>query len=255
MQLIDTHAHIYLEHFDSDCGDAIQRALQQGVTKILLPNIDRNSVTSMNRLVSLYPDICRPMMGLHPTSVKENYWDEFDIILQEIKSGKYIAVGETGIDLYWDKTHLKEQCVVFEQEIRLAIDLDKPLVIHARQSFDVIFDILEKYRGENLKGVFHAFSGNTNQALHAINLGFMLGIGGMLTYKNSGLDKVIQQIALEHIVLETDAPFLPPTPHRGERNEPAFLIHVAEKLSTIKDVDIKEVARITTENAMKLFYL
>ncbi len=255
MQFIDTHAHLYLEHFDNDCHNVIQRALQQGITKILLPNIDTGSIKPMNQLVSEYPQTCFPMMGLHPTSVKANFQDELDVILNEINSGRYIAIGETGIDLYWDKSFIKEQCIVFEQEIKLAAELDKPLVIHARQSFDVIFDILEKHRDKKTKGVFHAFSGNIEQALHAIRLGFMLGIGGMLTYKNSGLDKVIQQVGLDHIILETDAPFLPPVPHRGERNEPAFLIHVAEKISALKAVDIEEVARITTENAQKLFYL
>jgi TatD DNase family protein len=255
MQFIDTHAHLYLEHFNNDYHDVIQRALKQGITKILLPNIDTKSVHIMNQLVSKYPQTCFPMMGLHPTSVKANYKDELEVIFREIKSGNYVAIGETGIDLYWDKTFLKEQCIVFEQEIKLALELNKPLVIHARQSFDVIFEILEKYRNKNLKGVFHAFSGNLQQALHAIQLGFMLGIGGMLTYKNSGLDYVVQQTGLEHIVVETDAPFLPPVPHRGERNEPAFLIHVAEKISAFKSADINEVARITTENAQKLFYL
>ncbi len=255
MPFIDTHAHLYLEHFDTDCHNVIQRAMQQGISKILLPNIDRKSVTLMNQLAELYPDTCYPMMGLHPTSVKEDYMNELEFVVHEIQSGNYIAIGETGIDLYWDKTYLKQQCIVFEQEIKLAVELDKPLVIHARQSFDVIFEILEKYKATNLKGVFHAFSGNISQALYAIQLGFMLGIGGMLTYKNSGLDKVVEQTGLEHIVLETDAPFLPPVPHRGERNEPAFITHVAEKISAIKAVDIAEVAGITTENARKLFNL
>lgn len=253
MQFIDTHAHLYLEHFDNDCHNVIQRAMQYGISKILLPNIDRKSVALMNHLAELYPDTCYPMMGLHPTSVKEDYMNELDAVVHEIQSGNYIAIGETGIDLYWDKTYLKQQCIVFEQEIKLAVELDKPLVIHARQSFDVIFEILEKYKATNLKGVFHAFSGNISQALHAIQLGFMLGIGGMLTYKNSGLDKVVERTGLEHIILETDAPFLPPVPHRGERNEPAFITHVAEKISVLKAVDIAEVALITTENARKLF--
>jgi len=195
------------------------------------------------------------MMGLHPTSVKGNYLEAFEVVRQELISGSYIAVGEIGIDLYWVKTMLREQSLVFEQELDLALVLDKPVVIHARESFDVIFEILGKYKNKGLRGVFHAFSGTPEQALKAVENGFFLGIGGMVTYKNSGLDLVVQAVDLKHMVLETDSPFLTPVPHRGKRNEPAFLTFVAETMAGLKSVDVSEIARITTENACSLFGL
>jgi TatD DNase family protein len=255
MELIDTHSHIYLESFNDDRDQVVSAAVEKGIRNILLPNIDTSSIASMNALAREYPGICLPMMGLHPTSVKENFREEFEIIRKEMMSGNYIAVGEIGIDLYWDKTLLQQQSRIFEQELDLALELHMPVVIHARESFDVIFEILQKYDGAGLRGVFHAFSGTPEQALHAVEKGFLLGIGGMVTYRNSGLDKTIQTIDLRHLVLETDSPFLTPVPHRGKRNEPAYLTFVAETVARLKSVDSIETARITTENARALFGL
>jgi TatD DNase family protein len=255
MELIDTHSHIYLEPFNEDRSLMIATAIEKGIHSILLPNIDASSIASMNRLALDYPGICFPMMGLHPTSVKKNYGDEFEIVRQELISGHYIAVGEIGIDLYWYKTMLKEQSRVFEQELDLALALHMPVVIHARESFNEIFEILQKYEGTGLRGVFHAFSGTPEQALHAVEIGFFLGIGGMVTYKNSGLDKVVQAVDLKYMVLETDSPYLTPVPYRGKRNEPAFLTFVAETMARLKSLDIAEIAQKTTENARTLFGL
>jgi TatD DNase family protein len=255
MEFIDTHSHIYLEPFDDDRGRVIAAAVEKGIRRILLPNIDTTSIASMNGMVKDFPGICFPMIGLHPTSVKENYHEEFEVIRQETMTGNYLAVGEIGIDLYWDKTRLGEQSRVFEQELDLALALHMPVVIHARESFDVIFEILQKYEGTGLRGVFHAFSGTPKQALLAVENGFFLGIGGMVTYRNSGLDKTVQAVDLHHMVLETDSPFLPPVPHRGKRNEPAFLTFVAETVARLKSVDIAEIAGITTENACTIFGL
>lgn len=255
MELIDTHSHIYLEPFHEDRGKVIANAIEKGIRRILMPNIDASSIASLNRLVLDYPGICFPMMGLHPTSVKKNFSDEFEIVRLELSSGHYIAVGEIGIDLYWHTAMLREQSRVFEQELDLALALHMPVVIHARESFDEIFEILQKYEGTGLRGVFHAFSGTPEQALHAVEIGFFLGIGGMVTYKNSGLDKVVQAIDLKHLVLETDSPFLPPVPFRGKRNEPAFLTFVAETLARLKSLEIAEIAQVTSENACTLFGL
>jgi TatD DNase family protein len=255
MVFIDTHSHIYLESFDEDRDRLITAAVEIGIRNILLPNIDASSIVAVNRMAKDYPGICFPMMGLHPTSVKANYRDAFEVIRQEMMSDNYIAIGEVGIDLYWDKTRLREQSLIFEQELDLALALHKPVVIHARESFDIIFEILQKYEGKGLTGIFHAFSGTPEQALHAVEIGFFLGIGGMVTYKSSGLDTIVQMIDLKKIVLETDAPFLPPVPHRGKRNEPSFLILVAEAIARLKSENIAEVARVTTENARIIFGL
>jgi TatD DNase family protein len=255
MELIDTHSHIYLDSFNDDRNQVISTAVEKGIRTILLPNIDTSSIALVNALAMDYPGICLPMMGLHPTSVKENYREEFEIIRNEMMSGTYIAVGEIGIDLYWDKTMHLQQSRVFEQELDLALALHLPVVIHARESFNEIFEILQKYEGTGLRGVFHAFSGTPEQALHAVEIGFFLGIGGMVTYKNSGLDKVVQAADLQYMVLETDSPFLTPVPFRGKRNEPAFLPFVAETLARLKSLDIGEIARKTTENACTLFGL
>lgn len=255
MELIDTHSHIYLESFNDDRNQVISTAVEKGIRTILLPNIDTSSIALVNALARDYPSTCLPMMGLHPTSVKENYREEFEIIRNEMMSGTYIAVGEIGIDLYWDKTMHLQQSRVFEQELDLALALHLPVVIHARESFNEIFEILQKYEGTGLRGVFHAFSGTPEQALHAVEIGFFLGIGGMVTYKNSGLDKVVQAADLQHMVLETDSPFLTPVPFRGKRNEPAFLPFIAETLARLKSLDIGEIARKTTENACTLFGL
>ena len=253
--LIDTHAHLYLPEFDADRDKIVETALQSGVKKILLPNIDSSSIEGMNMLAVKFPDVCYPMMGLHPTSVKDNYKDELTMIREELNKGKYYGIGETGIDLYWDKTYFKEQCSAFSEQVELALQYMLPLVIHARESFAEIIDILSGYRNKGLTGVFHAFTGNTEIAEKVVDLGLKLGIGGILTYKNSGLPDVVSFFDLQHFVLETDSPFLAPVPMRGKRNESSYLDYVAGFVAQIKNTSKATVAEITTKNALQLFGL
>ncbi len=253
--MIDTHTHLYLNAFDDDRDMMVERAIASGVKYMFLPNIDRTSVEGMHALCERFPENCFPMMGLHPTSVKENFRVELSMVEKLLNEHTYYAVGECGIDLYWDKTHYREQVEAFNRQIDLALEHGLPLVIHARESFTEIFRVLENRDIKGLEGVFHCFTGTLEDAERAIGLGFMLGIGGVLTYKNSGLDKVVAALGLDHIILETDAPFLPPVPHRGKRNESAYVIHVADKLAELLDVPAQEVAEITTRNASQLFNL
>lgn len=253
MKLIDTHSHIYSEAFDADIAEAIQRAKDANVGQILLPNIDSESIEPMFKLVNDYPDFCLPMMGLHPTSVKENYKEELAICEKWLNEESFIAIGEIGIDLYWDKTFLNEQQFVFEQQLKWAEDRNLPIVIHARESFSEIFEILESFKSKNLTGVFHSFTGNLEQAKKAIEMGFLLGLNGILTFKNSGLDKVIKEIDTKYLILETDSPYLAPTPKRGKRNESAYVAYIAEKLAEIHNLDIEVVTETTSQNAQNLF--
>jgi TatD DNase family protein len=255
MPLIDTHSHIYLPEFENDQSETMQRALDAGVVKIILPNIDSSTVHLVHKLAEIYPDYCIPLMGLHPTSVKENFEEELVGIFDAINKFPYKGIGEIGIDLYWDKTFIKEQVIAFEKQLDMAIQKDLPVVIHARNSFEEIFSSVTKPQFKGLNGVFHAFTGNIQQAEIVIGLGMKIGIGGILTYKNSGLDAVVKTIGLEHIVLETDSPYLPPVPHRGKRNESSYIIHVAAKLAEIKKLEIEEVFQSTTKNAIELFRL
>ncbi len=253
MFLIDTHTHLYLEEFDADRREMVERAVKSGITKMLLPNIDSGSVNGMLELCNAFPENCFPMMGLHPTSVKDNYEDELKIVDQWLEKQKFYAIGETGIDLYWDKAHNKEQELTFIHQINLAKKHKLPIVIHSRDSFNELFTILEKHAAKNLTGIFHCFTGNLDQAEKIISLGFLLGIGGVITFKNSGLDKVVDELNLDHIVLETDAPYLSPVPYRGKRNESAYIRIIAEKIAEIKNLRIEDVAEITTSNALRLF--
>ena len=253
MFFTDTHTHLYLNAFDDDRANVVKNAIEQGVKYMLLPNIDSSSIDPMFELCKAFPENCFPMMGLHPTSVKENYKEELEIISGWFEKQNFIAVGEIGIDLYWDQSFQKQQEEAFRFQIDLALKNEIPIVIHSRDSFDEIFNVLEDYRGSGLKGVFHCFTGSLEQANKAIDLGFYLGIGGVLTFKNSGLDKVIAEIDLKHILLETDSPFLAPTPFRGKRNESAYINLVANRLSQIKNIDREEIAKITTQNAIDLF--
>jgi TatD DNase family protein len=255
MILADTHAHLYLGHFDDDRDRMIRNALDFGVEYMLLPNIDRDSIPSLLSLADSYPGNCFPMMGLHPTSVKSDWEAQLQEVKKWFGQRKFWAVGEVGIDLYWDKTFQKEQESAFREQIRLARKYGLPIVIHTRNSFKESVAVLEDEKYDGMKGVFHCFSGTVEEAREAIGLGFMLGIGGVLTYKKSGLDEVVKEVGMEHLLLETDAPFLPPVPHRGERNESAWVLFVAQKLALVKDLPVEEVARITTENARKLFSL
>ena len=250
---VDTHTHLYAEEFDADIDEAIKRAINIGVEKFFLPNIDSTSVEGMHKVCQKYPQYCFPMMGLHPCSVKENYLDELAIAYNLLKTKKYVAVGEIGIDLYWDKTFYTQQVDAFTQQINWALEFNLPIVIHSRSSFDEIYEILSGFK-KLPKGIFHCFSGNEEQANKIIEAThFKLGIGGVLTFKNSGLDKAIQNIDLKHLVLETDSPYLAPVPYRGKRNEPSYIRIVAAKLAEIKNCSISDVGNITTANAKDVF--
>tara|TARA_R110002050_G_scaffold162939_2_gene292887 strand:+ start:33100 stop:33876 length:777 start_codon:yes stop_codon:yes gene_type:complete len=254
LNFIDTHTHLYLDQFKEDIDQVVQNALDSGVSKLLLPNIDSHTLASMNALSEKFPGICYPMIGLHPSDVKENYQEELAIVKRESESNKYIAIGEIGIDLYWDKTFLAQQQEVFAFQLELAKSLEIPVAIHARDSFNEIFEILDHHNDDSLMGVLHCFTGNLAQANRVIDYGgFKLGIGGVATFKNGGLDKVIPHIDLAHLVLETDSPFLAPTPYRGKRNESQYIPIIADKIAQMKGIKIEEVAEVTTENALGLF--
>ena len=256
MVLIDTHTHLFSEAFIEDRTEIIERAIASGVSTLLLPNIDADSIGPMHDLCQQYPKNCFPMMGLHPGSVKEDWEQQLEIIRKWLFSEKYIAVGEIGMDLYWDKTFQDAQAQAFRQQISWAKELKLPIIIHAREAFEEIFDIVDELNDDNLRGIFHCFTGTLEQARKIQEYGgFMLGLGGVLTYKKSGLDEVVKDIPIDMIVLETDSPYLPPTPHRGKRNESAYLIHIAEKLAEIKQMKLTEVADLTTANARQMFNL
>lgn len=255
MQFIDTHTHLFLPEFDDDRNKVIVNAQKNGVEKILLPNVDGTTIDSLLDLASKYPDFCYPMMGLHPTSVKENYKEEIENVENWLQRRKFYAIGEIGIDLYWDKAYKIQQEKAFRYQINLAKKYDLPIVIHARESFDEIFKIMDDVADEKLYGVFHAFTGDEIQAERIIEWGFKIGIGGIVTFKNSDLNKVVHNIDINHIVLETDSPYLSPVPKRGKRNESANIIHIAEKIAEIKNITLREVAEKTTFNAKQLFSL
>jgi TatD DNase family protein len=254
LKIIDTHTHMYLDQFADDIDACMKRALDNHVVLSALPNIDSSTIDAVKQLMRSYPDQTLGMMGLHPCSVKENYQSELEAIYSELKKGSYYAVGEIGIDLYWDKTFANEQLNAFKEQIRWAKDLDLPIVIHARDSLREIFQVLDEVGDENLRGVFHCFIGSAEEAEKALSYKeFFLGIGGVYTFKNSGLAEALANVPLERMVLETDAPYLTPAPHRGKRNETAFTIHVAEKLAQNKGVPLEKVSEITTANACHLF--
>ncbi len=252
---IDTHAHLYLPEFDNDRNNVIETALQSGVKKIFLPNIDSSSIDPMNDLALKHPDVCYPMMGLHPTSVKDNYRDELDRVEYELKKGDYTGIGEIGIDLYWNNTHIKEQRIAFSAQLDLALKHELPVIIHARESFGEIFEILEGYKNKDLKGIFHAFAGTSDLAKQVIDMGFKLGIGGILTYNKSALPEVVNEIDLGNLVLETDSPYLTPMHFRGKRNESSYILYIAEAVKQIKNITLDEVAAVTTHNVLSLFSL
>jgi TatD DNase family protein len=256
MIFIDTHTHLFSPSFNEDRTDAVQRAINAGVDKLLLPNIDVDSISSMYDLCNQFPENCFPMMGLHPGSVDENWEKNLLVIKEHLFTRKNLAVGEIGMDLYWDKTFQDAQAQAFRQQISWAKELKLPIIIHAREAFEEIFDIVDELNDDSLRGIFHCFTGTLEQAQKIQEYGgFMLGLGGVLTYKKSGLDEVVKDIPLDMIVLETDSPYLPPTPHRGKRNESAYLIHIAEKLAEIKQMKLTEVADLTTANARQMFNL
>ena len=250
---IDTHTHLYSEEFNADIDEALKKAIDAGVDKFFLPNIDSSSVAGMHVLCEKYPQHCFPMMGLHPCSVKENYKEELAIAYNYLQSKKYVAVGEIGIDLYWDKTFYTQQVEAFEIQINWALEFNLPIVIHCRNSFNEIFEVLTRFK-KLPKGIFHCFSGNAEQAQKIIDTtNFKLGIGGVITFKNSGLDKAIENIDLKHLVLETDSPYLAPVPYRGKRNESSYIPLIAAKVAEVKNCSLLEVANITTANAKDIF--
>ena len=254
--LIDTHTHLFVDAFDSDRNEIVQKAIESGVEKLLLPNIDVETISAMNQLAAEFPNNCFPMMGLHPSSVKEDWEDQLSVIEKELFTKKYIAVGEIGMDLYWDKTFVEQQAEAFRRQVNWAKELKIPIAIHAREAFDEIFTILDELNDDNLTGVFHCFTGNVEQANHAMSYGgFKLGIGGVLTYKKAGLDETLKSVPLDALILETDSPYLPPVPYRGKRNESSYIVHIAEKLTDVYNVPLKEIERVTTENAIELFQL
>ena len=253
MQITDTHSHIYLPEFEADRAGMLLRAEKEGVSKILMPAIDSSTHLQMLELENLNPAQCIAMMGLHPCSVKQNFRDELALIKKYLVERKFVAVGEIGLDFYWDKTFTAEQYEAFHQQIEWALEIDRPIVIHSRNSTDECIQVVKEHQLGKLKGVFHCFSGNAEQVQQVIDLGFYLGIGGVLTYKNSGLDKAIENVDMKYVVLETDAPYLTPVPFRGKRNEPAYLKYVVEKLAILKNISVEDVAAITTANAEMLF--
>ena len=257
MIFADTHTHLYLEEFDPDRDEVIRNAIKNGVEYMFLPNIDSSSTEGMLKIHEKFPRNCFPMIGLHPTSVKENYLEELALLEKELADGnkKYYAVGEVGIDLYWSREFEGFQLSAFSFQLDLALKYDLPVVIHTRNSFEQAVQVIEEKKNPAVRGIFHCFGGSVTQALKATELGFKLGIGGIITYKNSGLQKVVEVIDLEHFVLETDAPFLPPVPYRGQRNESAFIPVIAQKIAEIKKIPVEEVAEITTRNAMNIFKL
>ena len=253
MTITDTHTHLYSEEFDIDRDEMMQRALNAGVTRFFIPAIDSNYIHKMYALEADYPENVFLMMGLHPTYVKDNYLDELQIVEQQLASRKFYAIGEIGIDLYWDKTHLKEQQIAFRRQIQLAKKYKLPIVIHCREAFDEIFEILEEEKSADLFGIFHCFTGTYEQALRAISFNMKLGIGGVVTFKNGKIDQFLHQIDLKHLVLETDSPYLAPIPYRGKRNESSYIVGVVHKLAEIYSLPVEEIAKITTENSIAVF--
>ena len=252
--MIDTHSHIYSEEFDGDRDEVILRAQHAGVTKIILPNVDSASHPRMLEVEFRYPGLCFAAIGLHPESVKEDYQKELDFVRAELERRRYIAVGEIGIDLYWDKTYQTEQILAFQTQVEWAIEFNLPVIIHVRNSHNETIQALKPYAGKGLKGIFHCFGGTPEEAAEIFSLGdFKLGIGGVVTFKNSGLAASLMHIPPENLVLETDSPYLTPAPFRGKRNESAYTVLVAEKLAQVYDMSVGEIDRITTENACSVF--
>jgi TatD DNase family protein len=251
--IIDTHCHLYLEDFKNNIDDILQRAREAGVKQFYLPAIDSATHQLMIDLSGKYPSECIPMMGLHPCSVRENYKEELNVANEWINKKKFAAIGEIGLDYYWDTSFKDQQVEAFNIQINWALENQLPIVIHSRNSLDDCIKIVEENQNGNLNGIFHCFSGSREQAEEIIGLGFYLGIGGVLTYKNAGLAEVVAELPLEKIVLETDAPYLTPVPFRGKRNESSYLKYVIEKLADLKSVTEEEVARITTANAQNIF--
>jgi TatD DNase family protein len=253
MQLIDTHCHLYSKQFAGDLGEVLQRAEKEGVEKFYLPAIDSESLPDLLAVEARFPGKCIAMMGLHPCSVKADYAAELKLVEDWLEKRPFVAVGEIGLDFFWDRSFEKEQYLAFHQQIEWALHYSIPIVIHSRDSMAQSIEVVREHQRGNLRGIFHCFSGDYESARQIIELGFTIGIGGVLTYKNSGLAAALENIGLEHMVLETDAPYLSPVPFRGKRNESSYLSYVLARLAEVKGVPAEEVARITTANAQKIF--
>lgn len=253
MVLTDTHTHLYYEADNTKRAELMQRCFDNGVQRLFLPNVDAASIPMMNELLNAYPDNCFGMLGLHPCSVKDNWEHELALMQPDLHRHPIYAIGEIGIDLYWDKTFLTEQIHAFKLQITWAKKLGLPIVIHCRDAFNEVYEVLLQEQGTNLRGIFHCFGGTLEQAQSIIDLGFYLGIGGVITYKNAGLDKILPQIDLNRVVLETDSPYLTPVPYRGKPNESSYLTYIAQKVAELYQISLEEVARITTENSKQVF--
>ncbi len=253
MELIDTHCHLYTAVFTDDIDDVIERAKLAGVVKFYLPAIDSESEAALLNLEKNYPGICSAMQGLHPCSVKADFEDALKHVEKTLAERQYSAIGETGLDFYWDRNFEKEQFFAFNKQIEWALQYDLPIIIHSRDSIDQTIECIRQKQNGRLRGIFHCFNEDEKSAQKIVELGFFIGIGGTVTYKNSRLPEALKNIAIEHMVLETDSPYLPPVPFRGKRNESSYLTYIAEKLAQIKGMEVSEVAQITTANALKIF--
>jgi TatD DNase family protein len=252
-ELIDSHCHIYLEDFAGDIGGYMDRAKEEGVSRIYMPSLDSHHLKSILEMEEKFPGTCFSMVGIHPCYVRENYREELDFMCNSLKNRSFSAVGEIGLDYYWDRNYDDFQMVCFREQITLAKEYQLPIVIHSRSSMNECIQVLKEEKGSKLRGIFHCFSGNIENAKDIIDCGLLLGIGGVVTYKNAGLGEVVADVPLEHIVLETDAPYLTPVPYRGKRNESSYLKYIVDKVASVKNVDVEQVARITTANAKAVF--
>ena len=251
--MIDTHCHLYNSEFDEDIQSVMERAFKEGITKFYLPAIDASCTAKMDKLENKFPDYCFAMAGLHPCSVKANFKEELQHVENLLKLRKFRGIGETGLDFYWDKTFVKEQYVALEMQIEIALNYKLPLILHTRNATQETIDIIKKYDGRGLTGIFHCFGGTLHEAEQITAMNFFLGIGGVITYKNAGLAEVLEHIDIKHIVLETDAPYLAPVPMRGKRNESSYLKFIVEKLAMVKGISVEDAEQITTFNAEKIF--
>lgn len=254
MILTDTHTHLYSKEFDIERTILIQKAIDSGISRMFMPNVDSDSIPGMFLVEKQFPENCFAMMGLHPCSVGSNYQQELQVVEYWLNKRKFVAIGEIGIDLYWDKTFIAQQQDAFRMQIQLAKKHELPYVIHARNSFDEVMEVVSEFKSDHLKAIFHCFSGTIEQAEQIVEMkNFKLGIGGVVTFKNSGLDKVVEAIDLKHLVLETDAPYLAPVPFRGKTNQPEYLLVVAQKIAEIKNISLEEVVEVTTQNSVDVF--
>lgn len=253
MKFTDTHTHLYLGEFATDIGDVIERSLAAGVSRLILPNIDSSSAEPMMKVCNNYKGICCPAIGLHPGSVNAGFEKELENVDAWLNKEKFVAIGEIGIDLYWDKTFFKEQVIAFKYQLKRARECNLPVIIHSRNALNEIINILNEKDFADIKAVFHCFPGSYEQALYLTGKGYKLGIGGVVTYKNAGLARIARELPLEHFLLETDSPYLPPVPFRGKRNESAYIFTIAQFIAAIRDCPVEEVAEITSANADKFF--